>query len=207
MIYVLFNHLFTLKKIVLTVSKFFLYIFLTKLIITDISNQITQLFQRSDEPQNAHEVHYLVSEAKQYLNSTHHRDNLIEKSLNYAKKNAEDAEKLLKEILSKKLDDKEYQQLFQKYNEFNIIVKNFRNALWDRSNADSVNAKHVAHIANEKLLKLKNVISDIVDLNEETQNDLTVSNDVADEIKNSISNVRSIFEVYCYLFFLNDFSL
>lgn len=55
----------------------------------DISNQVVQLSERTNKPQITNETHYILSEANEYLTSTRYRDNIIEKNLNYAKKNAE----------------------------------------------------------------------------------------------------------------------
>lgn len=105
---------------------------------------------------------------------------------------------MLKEILSKKLDNKEYKQLLQKYNEVNQIVKDFRNALWDRSKTDSDTAKQITHLAKKKLLQLKNVINNIINLNDEAKNALLNGSDIFNSIQFLIGDVRSVFEVFYF---------
>lgn len=139
--------------------------------VVDISNQLAHFSsQISHHPTN--KVDDLIAEAEKLLNATRERDTDIEKRFNYAKKNAEDAEKLLKEILSKKLNDTSYDMLFETHAERHKLIKEFRDEIWDNAKSNASLAKDITAVVNQRLQTLQKTIDGIVTSHQNSKDEL-----------------------------------
>lgn len=67
--------------------------FFTKFL--DIVNQLSQFVHRSGQSTSSSQLQYWLDQAESLLNASRERMAIIEKKYNYAKKNAEEAERLL----------------------------------------------------------------------------------------------------------------
>ena len=65
-----------------------------------------------------------VSNAPLLLSSIKDRDEIIEKRYNYARKNVQDAEKLWKTVLTKKMDRTRYEHLAEKVEDLAVKLNN-----------------------------------------------------------------------------------
>ena len=107
------------------------------------------------------QINNLLAQGEALLESTRQRMADIEKKYNYAKKNAEDADKLLREILARKLNHTSYEHLAEKHQQFQGILRDFRDALWDKARAGSLAAKNQSQMAKNGLERLEKTIKEI----------------------------------------------
>ncbi|KAI1731181.1 laminin EGF domain-containing protein [Ditylenchus destructor] len=163
--------------------------------VVDISNQLAQFSQRAggvtDQPG---ELEHLVLQAEQYLESIRERDQNIEKELNYARNHAEKSERLLKDILSKKLDDTVYKDVVSKHTEYRDLIRDYRKTIWDQAKTSTITAKAIAHTTNDRLKVLERTIEQISELNRNATKELDEAQEFIEKTKNSADDIHSMYE-------------
>uniref|UniRef100_A0A1I8BF69 LAMA2 n=1 Tax=Meloidogyne hapla TaxID=6305 RepID=A0A1I8BF69_MELHA len=127
----------------------------------DIVNQLSQFVHRSGQSTSSSQLQYWLDRANSILNTSRERMAIIEKKYNYAKKNAEEAERLLNEITARKLNTTSYGHLVEKHREYQILIKDFRNTLWDEARTGSLAAKNTSLMAESELINLQKIIEEI----------------------------------------------
>lgn len=159
--------------------------------VVDISNQLAHFAnQISQHHPNAGELDSIINQASRLLNATRERDTDIEKRYNFAKKNAEDAEKLLKEILSKKLNDTSYDMLFETHAERHKLIKEFRDEIWDNAKSNSTLAKDITAVVNKRLVALQNTIDEIFKSHQNSKDELGKAEEVVQKMKSELLNIH-----------------
>jgi chromosome segregation ATPase len=103
----------------------------------------------------------MIGQAQSLLDTTRQRVASMEKKYNYAKKNAEDADRLLQEIMARKLNSTSYQELGQQHQHYQGMVRDFRDTIWDRARAGSLAAKNQSQLAKAELDRLERTIQEI----------------------------------------------
>nr|CAD2186502.1 unnamed protein product [Meloidogyne enterolobii] len=129
--------------------------------VIDIVNQLSQFVHRSGQSTSSSQLQYWLDQAESLLNASRERMAIIEKKYNYAKKNAEEAERLLNEITARKLNTTSYEHLAEKHREYQLLIKEFRNILWDEARTGSLAAKNTSLVAEGELENLQKIIEEI----------------------------------------------
>lgn len=145
------------------------------------------------------QVHYLVTQANAYLDVVRNRSEVINKQYNYAKKNADDAELLLKEILSKKLNESRYEGFKQTADKYYRLLKDYRDTLWDQGRGNITAAKDFTVYAKERLGQLHETVNKISQLQKKSDSSLNAAkenvvqlNDIVQQIQDDYQNITDI---------------
>uniref|UniRef100_A0A915E106 Uncharacterized protein n=1 Tax=Ditylenchus dipsaci TaxID=166011 RepID=A0A915E106_9BILA len=164
--------------------------------VVDISSQLAELSHRAggNHDQQPGDIQNLVMQAQQYLNTTRDRDQHLDKELNYAKNNAEKAERLLKDIFGKKLDDTTYQDLLEKQVQFKTNLKDYRDTLWDQAKSNSQAAKTTSQAAMQRVQVLEKTIADIQAFNETFMEKLHNSQQLVDSIQQTVNGIQDTYK-------------
>uniref|UniRef100_A0AC34QSC3 Laminin subunit alpha-2 n=1 Tax=Panagrolaimus sp. JU765 TaxID=591449 RepID=A0AC34QSC3_9BILA len=148
--------------------------------LNKFSTEISQQIPANVENPN---VENRVEEAERILENLREKEKQLEKQLNYVSKNSEDATVLLKEVLSKKLNDTSYDLLFEQHEERRKLIKDFRDTIWDEGKTNSTMAKKLTKLVNDRLEELKNLVDEIEKNVAEKENDLSKTNELIETIK------------------------
>ncbi|CAD5206351.1 unnamed protein product [Bursaphelenchus okinawaensis] len=129
--------------------------------VNQVHQQLSQFTKSFDQAKNLPATHYLKTEAEKYLGVVKDRAQEIDKKYNYAKQNAEDADALLKEILSKKLDENIYEAAKTSSDRFQKLVKEYRNTIWEQGRAKAFDARSLTTYVQSRLDDLNNIVNNI----------------------------------------------
>jgi hypothetical protein len=173
--------------------------------LSDIVNQLAQFARRAAQASPS-QVNYMLGQAHALVNGSRDRVASIEKKYNYAKKNAEEADRLLKEIMARKLNSTSYTHLADQHAHFAEQIRDFRNALWDRARAGSLAAKNLSQLAGSELDRLQRTIDQIGQFGqlakEEVANGLQNVEQIG-QLGQQIGDIQKVESVYIVFTFLN----
>ncbi|KAI6232973.1 hypothetical protein M3Y99_00957600 [Aphelenchoides fujianensis] len=154
-----------------------------------VSDTIAQLthFSRdiSGQTLSESEMAGLVNQANSHLEQKQH---------NYARKNAEDAETLLRDILGRKLNDTSYEALSAKERDYQARFKDARNKLWDEARPKIATARNLTAALNVRLATLQSTIDEIDRLNGELRGRVGNSTSDVEGMKASILDLHDHYQ-------------
>ncbi|KAL3119034.1 hypothetical protein niasHT_003817 [Heterodera trifolii] len=159
--------------------------------IVDIVNRLSRFTVQSRESAPGH-LNYLLSQADAQLNSIWERDSVIEKRHNYAKTNAEGANKLLREIMARKLNETSYRQLAEKRRTLQGILRDFGNTLWDEARIVGAEARNGTQLAAKGLEKLEKTVGECRRMGEEAEKELEQSRAMVKTTDQNTERMRQI---------------
>ncbi|CAD5209051.1 unnamed protein product [Bursaphelenchus xylophilus] len=145
-------------------------------------DQFSKTFENT-KTDPATQIHYLQSQADRYLEMVKERSENIDKQYNYAKKNAEDADSLLKEIFSKKLDENIYETVKNNSDKYQKLVKDYRNAIWDKGRTKALDARTLTTYVQSRLDDLNRLVNAINMDKKEAEGKLQNAQDNVEKLK------------------------
>uniref|UniRef100_A0A7E4VA92 Laminin EGF-like domain-containing protein n=1 Tax=Panagrellus redivivus TaxID=6233 RepID=A0A7E4VA92_PANRE len=162
--------------------------------VHDISTQLAAFTAHVTNSQSSGNADHLVKEAEQYLETIKEREREIEKQLNYATKNAEDADALLTKVLAKKLNESSYKDLRDQYKEKHALLKAFRDTIWDDAKANSTAAKKLTEVVNNRLEQLKDTVAEIEKAAAEQKDTHAKTAETIEAIKQELLNSHDFYK-------------
>uniref|UniRef100_A0A914HZB5 Uncharacterized protein n=1 Tax=Globodera rostochiensis TaxID=31243 RepID=A0A914HZB5_GLORO len=159
--------------------------------VVDIVNRLSRFTLQSRESAPG-QLNYLLSQAHAQLNSTRERDSIIEKRYNYAKTNAEEANKLLKEIVARKLNRTSYEQLAEKQRTLQTLLRDFRNTLWDEARIVGTEARNGTQFAVKELGQLEKKVGECRAVGEEAEKELARGRQMVGTIEHNTQRIHEI---------------
>ncbi|KAI6208105.1 hypothetical protein M3Y96_00079500 [Aphelenchoides besseyi] len=130
------------------------------------------------------ELSGLINQANAHLEQLRNQNELLGKQHNYARKNSEDAQELLRQILAKKLNDTSYEKLSADERQYQSRLKDARNVLWDEARPKIASARDLTNAVNSRLDALSQTISEISRFDVQLRKQL-------DDSRNNVENAKS----------------
>ena len=161
--------------------------------IDKILNQLNR-FAEQVAHQPSGNIDTLVRHAEQILEGLNEKDKQLEKQLNYATKNSEEAEELLKEVLSKKLNDTSYELLSEQHEDRRKLIKDFRDSIWDHAKPNATAAKKLTEAVNKRLDTLKDTVDQIEKAAASQQETLAKTNEAVESIKQALLDSHDFYQ-------------
>ena len=150
--------------------------------VYDISTQLNA-FAEQVAHQHGGNVDGMVKEAETLLEELKERDRQMEKQTNYAIKNSEEAEAILKRVLSKKLNDTSYDMLFDAHEDRRQWIKDFQNTIWDDAKVNATAARKLTDVVNKRLETLKDLVAQVEKATEDQKETLAKAKETVESIK------------------------
>jgi uncharacterized protein (DUF608 family) len=106
-----------------------------------------------------------------------------------------DAETLLKQILSRKLNDTSYTWLNDAERKYHQLVKDYRNALWDQSRAKISAANELTGVVSRRLQSLTSIIDQTEKFKSQLKGDLDKAGENVAGLKNLTLDIHDAYQV------------
>ncbi|KAH7728640.1 laminin subunit alpha-2-like isoform X6 [Aphelenchoides avenae] len=136
------------------------------------------------------QVDSLVLQAERYLEALRERDEALEKKYNYARKNADDAEQLLKAILAKKINDTSYDELFKTTQAHREMIKAFRDTIWDVARENTMKARDLTTATKARIASLERLIAQIGQYETDAKEQLAQAEKNVEDIRAHVLNIQ-----------------